>query len=92
MKVYDFELEQTLEWSEKISNELDALVPNHLSSKKREMFKDKAFNKLESLKWGENRLCKKCHRRELQVGQKNYCIDCQRIASYNTEEALIYGT
>ncbi len=91
MKVYDFELEQTMGWCIELENKIQSIVPRNINSKKREKLLDKAFHKIDNKNWNMTKLCERCGLKTLPKGHKKLCVDCIRLADSHTDEGLVYG-
>lgn len=90
-KRYDFELEMTQPWYDKLEKKLNGLVPKGINNKSKEHLKGLAFFKVEKEKWGKDRPCTKCRLKIIPMGHTRYCTDCTRIADDGTEESIYYG-
>ena len=90
-KVYDFELEQSIQWAIDTEKRCQALVPKNISSKRRDYFLNDAFLKIEKSKWCIGKMCEKCNQDEVPLGNKRFCGACVKKASRYTDEGLMYG-
>lgn len=81
-KIYDFELEQAIEWTDKVNKKMKERGIDRNA--------ENSFEQLEQMKWGV-RYCQKCKDQIFTNGQSRICTVCQKRYESFTDEGLVYG-